>query len=122
MPAPCSPGCRSICKRSGRGKRQPGQPGAWQASPAASLNCSRFLAAGVRRDPCGHLHLGDHLRAGVAAPAEILALIEQHQLMSRGIGFVDAQLLASARLSHCTLWTQDRRLTELAAALGVSPA
>jgi len=49
-------------------------------------------------------------------------LIEQHQLMSRGIGFVDAQLLASARLSHCTLWTQDRRLTELAAALGVSPA
>ena len=76
----------------------------------------------MRRDPCGHLHLGDHLRAGVATPAEVLALIEQHQLMGRGIGFVDAQLLASARLSHCTLWTQDRRLAELAEALGVSPA
>ena len=42
--------------------------------------------------------------------------------MGRGIGFVDAQLLASAKLTHCTLWTQDRRLAELAAALGVSPA
>jgi predicted nucleic acid-binding protein len=59
--------------------------------------------------------------ARVATPAEVLALIEQHQLMGRGIGFVDAQLLASAKLTHCTLWTQDRRLADLAQALGVSP-
>ena len=57
--------------------------------------------------------------ARVATPAEVLTLIEKHHLMGRGIGFVDAQLLASARLTHCTLWTQDRRLAELAAALGV---
>jgi hypothetical protein len=52
----------------------------------------------------------------------VLILIEQHQLMGRGLGFVDAQLLASAKLTHCRLWTQDRRLADLAQALGISPA
>lgn len=81
------------------------------------------LACGNLRDRRRLLQLLQSLpTARVATPAEVLALIEQHQLMGRGIGFVDAALLASARLSHCTLWTQDRRLAELAAALGVSPA
>jgi len=81
------------------------------------------LACGNLRDRSRVLQLLQGLPAArVATPAEVLALIEQHQLMGRGIGFVDAQLLASARLSHCSLWTQDRRLAELAAALGVSPA
>lgn len=81
------------------------------------------LACGNLRDRRRLLQLLQSLpTARVATPAEVLALIEQHQLMGRGIGFVDAALLASARLSHCTFWTQDRRLAELAAALGVSPA
>ncbi|MEB3272039.1 MAG: hypothetical protein VKJ44_10415 [Synechococcus sp.] len=52
--------------------------------------------------------------ATVASDAEVLLLIERDRLMGRGIGFVDAHLLASARLSHCHLWTQDRRLAAVA--------
>ena len=48
--------------------------------------------------------------ATVASDTEVLLLIERELLMGRGIGYIDAHLLASARLSHCRLWTQDRRL------------
>jgi len=58
----------------------------------------------------------------VASPSEVLILIESHQLMGRGIGFVDAQLLTSAKLSRCGLWTADRRLKELAIALNIPSA
>lgn len=40
--------------------------------------------------------------------------------MGRGIGYVDAHLLASARLSHCRLWTQERRLAAVAAEQGLA--
>ena len=71
---------------------------------------------------CGHLRTrGEVLEllqglpaAVVAGDAEVLLVIERHQLMGRGIGYVDAHLLASSRLSHCRLWTQDRRLAALA--------
>ena len=52
--------------------------------------------------------------ATVASDAEVLLLIERDRLMGRGIGYVDVHLLASARLSHCRLWTQDRRLAAVA--------
>ena len=49
-----------------------------------------------------------------------MILIESHQLMGRGIGFVHAQLLTSAKLSRCGLWTADRKLKELAITLNIS--
>ncbi len=52
--------------------------------------------------------------ATVASDTEVLLLIEREQLMGRGIGYIDAHLLASARLSHCRLWTQDSRLAAVA--------
>ncbi len=58
--------------------------------------------------------------ATVACEAEVLLLIERERLMGRGIGYVDAHLLASARLSHCRLWTQDRRLAAVAAEQGLT--
>ena len=57
--------------------------------------------------------------ATVASDAEVLLLIERDRLMGRGIGYVDAHLLASARLSHCRLWTQDRRLAAVAQEQGL---
>lgn len=57
--------------------------------------------------------------ATVASDSEVLLLIERDQLMGRGIGYVDAHLLASARLSHCCLWTQDRCLTAVAQEQGL---
>ncbi len=58
--------------------------------------------------------------AVVASDSEVLLLIERDQLMGRGIGYVDAHLLASARLSQTKLWTQDRRLSAVAQESGLA--
>lgn len=58
--------------------------------------------------------------ATVASDTEVLLLIESELLMGRGIGYIDAHLLASARLSHCRLWTQDRRLAAVALEQGLT--
>ena len=58
--------------------------------------------------------------ASVASDSEVLLLIEREQLMGRGIGYADAHLLASAKLSHCQLWTQDKRLAALAQEQGLA--
>jgi predicted nucleic acid-binding protein len=49
---------------------------------------------------------------------EVIALIGRRKLMGRGIGYVDAHLLAAALLTPgATLWTHDRRLASIAAEL-----
>ena len=49
----------------------------------------------------------------------VLAKIEAHQIMGRGIGFVDAHLVFSALEREGTqLWTRDRRLHQIADELG----
>jgi hypothetical protein len=50
---------------------------------------------------------------------EAIQLVEREQLHGRGIGWVDVHLLASARLSGVSLWTLDRRLSNVATSLGV---
>lgn len=46
-----------------------------------------------------------------ATDGEVLFFIEQQQLMGRGIGYVDAHLLAAAKLAGVSeLWTLDKRL------------
>ena len=58
-------------------------------------------------------------QAVVAAADEVLAFIDHHWLFGRGIGYVDAHLLAAAQLTPgATLWTEDRRLAEAAGLLG----
>ncbi len=76
---------------------------------------------------CGNLrnrrHVLDLLQglpaATVASDSEVLIMIERHQLMGRGIGYVDTHLLAAARLSNCALWSHDRRLAVMAAEQGI---
>ncbi len=73
------------------------------------------LACGILRNRQQVLELLLGLpMATVASDTEVLLLIERERLMGRGIGYVDAHLLASVRLSHCRLWTQDRRLAAVA--------
>ena len=75
---------------------------------------------------CGNLQarssvltlLGSLPAATVATDEETLAFIEQHALMGRGIGYIDAHLCASVRLSGARLWTRDKRLRTIAMALG----
>jgi hypothetical protein len=56
--------------------------------------------------------------ASVAAHHEVLRLVAQHRLYGLGIGFVDAHLLAAARLTpEAVLWTRDKRLYGIAETL-----
>ena len=79
------------------------------------------LACGTLRNRSQVLELLQGLPAAtVASDAEVLLLIERDRLMGQGIGYVDAHLLASARLSHCRLWTQVRRLAAVAEKQGLA--
>lgn len=51
---------------------------------------------------------------------EVLDLVEARGLGGRGIGWVDAHLIASALVAGAGLWTLDRHLAAAAAALGVA--
>jgi len=51
---------------------------------------------------------------------EILAFIDAHGLAGCGIGWIDAHLLAAARLAGWTLWTLDRALNRAAGRLHLS--
>ena len=65
--------------------------------------------------------LSDLPRVPVATPDEVFYLIEQQQLFSRGIGYVDASLLASAKLQPgVTIWTRDKRRKKIADELALA--
>ncbi len=67
--------------------------------------------------------LSDLPRALVATDTEVLAFINRHALFGRGVGYVDAHLLAAARLTAgAQLWTNDQRLLLIADALGLAMA
>jgi predicted nucleic acid-binding protein len=57
--------------------------------------------------------------AVLATHEEVIQLIEGRRLWGLGIGWIDANLLASALISQCRLWTLDGRLGRAAAAAGV---
>lgn len=58
--------------------------------------------------------------AGVVAHDEVLEFVRRRRLTRKGIGWVDAHLLASAIVSAALLWTTDRDLSAAAGALGVA--
>ncbi len=65
--------------------------------------------------------LGDLPASRVADDKEVLFFIKYNNLTRRGIGYVDAHLLASVSLSSpAHLWTVDRRLEDVAAQLGLA--
>ncbi len=50
---------------------------------------------------------------------EVLQLIENYQLMGRGLGYIDVHLIASAVLAGVLIWTLDRKLDEVSTELGL---
>jgi len=57
----------------------------------------------------------------LATEREMLTLINNHNLFGRGIGYVDACLLAAACITPNTwLWTSDRKLAAVALGLGLA--
>jgi predicted nucleic acid-binding protein len=64
--------------------------------------------------------LNDMPRAKIASDEEALVFIDHSKLYGLGVGYIDAHLLASARLTPGTLlWTRDRRLCAAAEQLGL---
>ena len=65
--------------------------------------------------------LADLPHARVATDVEVLHFIERHALFGRGIGYIDAHLLAGVHLTAgAELWTNDKRLHGVAAQFGVA--
>lgn len=48
---------------------------------------------------------------------EVLSFIENHRLMGKGMGYVDAHLIASAILTGVPIWTLDKKLAQAADSL-----
>jgi predicted nucleic acid-binding protein len=65
-----------------------------------SLKCRPKVLADLQRLPS----------AVAADHDEVMGFLEQHRLFGEGITWIDAHLLASARLSNCHLWTLDAHL------------
>ena len=80
------------------------------------------LALGNLKDRASILEMWRELPGiEVASDEEVLALIDSAGLMGKGIGWIDAHLLAAvARSVGVRLWTRDQRLDGLAVQLGVS--
>lgn len=59
----------------------------------------------------------------VAQAEEVLQMIEFRSLYRRGIGLMDAHLIASVLIQPpMTLWTRDKRLRDVAEQLGIAAA
>jgi predicted nucleic acid-binding protein len=64
--------------------------------------------------------LADLPNAPVAEHQEVMAFVTAHELMGRGLGWIDMHLLASAALAAVPLWSLDRQLASAAERLGLS--
>jgi predicted nucleic acid-binding protein len=58
--------------------------------------------------------------ASRASDAEVMRLIDERRLWGRGLGWIDAHLLASSLISNCRFWTLDKKLGNTAFDLGLS--
>src|SRR5262249_44469608 len=52
--------------------------------------------------------------------SDVVKFVRHRSIYGRGIGWIDAHLLAAAIVAHCTLWTADRPLAALAHDLGAA--
>lgn len=79
------------------------------------------LACGNLRDRETILRLLSQLpKVAEATHDEVMRFIEIHQLMGRGIGYIDMHLLTAASLDNgVRLWTRDKRLTGVTVDMGL---
>jgi len=59
-------------------------------------------------------------RASFVPHSEVASFVRDRGLSGRGIGWIDAHLIASALVGRLQLWTADKRLSSVAKELGVS--
>ena len=80
------------------------------------------IACGELKDRTEMLQLLKELpRTQVASSDEALAYIERYRLYNKGIGWVEANLLASVEMTTgARLWTRHRVLNSVAVSLGLA--
>lgn len=59
-------------------------------------------------------------QAVVARDEEVMQFIDRHRLFGLGIGYIDAHLLAAARLSDAAIWSRDKRLNAVCERLSLA--
>jgi hypothetical protein len=59
-------------------------------------------------------------QAPVVPHGDVVAFVRDRRLHGRGVGWVDAHLLASALVARLKFWTTDRRLAVLARELDIA--
>ncbi|MDO8519335.1 MAG: type II toxin-antitoxin system VapC family toxin [Deltaproteobacteria bacterium] len=80
--------------------------------------CHEFIIGELA---CGNLKnrkeilslLGEMPRATSSDHEEVLSFLESHRLYGKGIGWIDAHLLVSTKLSYAKIWTTDKKLAAL---------
>lgn len=78
------------------------------------------LACGNLKDRAVILSFLQRLPMSIEAEhEEVLFFIENNRLMGRGIGYVDAHLIASAVLTGVPIWTLDKKLAQAADDLNI---
>lgn len=58
-------------------------------------------------------------QAPVVPHGDVVAFVRERRLHGRGVGWIDAHLLASALVGNLKLWTTDPRLATVARAFGI---
>jgi predicted nucleic acid-binding protein len=58
--------------------------------------------------------------ATLAEDGEVLRLVENHQLMGKGLGYIDVHLIAAAVLTNVPLWTLDKTLDSITKKIGIN--
>lgn len=89
-----------------------------------SVLCHPFivgeLACGNLKNRAVILSLLQLLPASIEAEQEeVLSFIENNHLMGKGIGYVDAHLIASAVLTGIPVWTLDKKLAQVVESLQI---
>ena len=78
------------------------------------------LACGNLKDRAAILSFLQLLPMSIEAEhEEVLSFVETNRLMGKGIGYVDAQLVASALLTGVPIWTLDKKLAQVAEGLHI---
>jgi len=87
--------------------------------------CHPFIIGEIA---CGNLknrreiliHLQSLPKTILAEDAEVLEFIENHQLMGKGLGYIDIHLIAAAVLTDVPLWTFDKTLDKITGKIGIN--
>ena len=90
-----------------------------------SILCHPFVLGELA---CGNLRNRDEIltmlsalpEVKIADHNEVLFFISKYKLHGKGIGWIDAHLLASSFLTGCKLWTLDKAFAEVSKNLGVA--